>query len=48
MAAGESRFAPELNETKVAELLENATPGGPEKAKYGVKIFEGENMKTLF
>ena len=27
MAAGEYRFAPELNEKEVIELLENATPG---------------------
>ena len=26
MAAGENRFAPELNEKEVIELLENATP----------------------
>ena len=27
MAAGENRFAPELNEKEVIELLENTTPG---------------------
>ena len=27
MAADENRFAPELNEKEVIELLENATPG---------------------
>ena len=27
MAAGENRFAPELNEKEVNELFENATPG---------------------
>ena len=32
MAAGENRFAPELNETEVTELLENATPGSTKKA----------------
>ena len=38
MAAGENRFAPELNETEVTELLENATPGSTKKAtKYGMK-----------
>ena len=45
MAAGENRFAPELNEKKVIELLENATSGGIKKAtKYGVKIFQGKNF----
>ena len=32
MAAGENRFAPELNEKEVVELFENATPGSMEKA----------------
>ena len=46
---GENRFAPELNEKKVIELLENATPGSIKKAtKYGMKIFQGKNLKTLF
>ena len=49
MAASENRFAPELNEKEVIELLENATPGNIEKAtNYGMKIFEGKNFKTLF
>ena len=49
MAAGENRFAPELNEKEVIELLENATPGSIKKAtKYGMKIFQGKNLKTLF
>ena len=44
-----NRFAPELNEKKVVELLENATPGSIKKAtKYGMKIFLGKNLKTLF
>ena len=31
------------------ELLENATPGSIKKAsKYGVKIFQGKNLKTFF
>ena len=48
MAAGENRFAPELNEKEVLELLQNATPGSTKKAtKYGVKIFQGSNFKTL-
>ena len=49
MAASENRFAPELNEKEVIQLLENATPGSIKKArKYGIKIFQGENFKTLF
>ena len=49
MAASENRFAPELNEKEVIELLENATPGNIEKAtNYGMKILEGKNFKTLF
>ena len=49
MAAGENRLAPELNEKEVIELLENATPGSTKKAtKYGMKIFQGKNLKTLF
>ena len=47
MAASENRFAPELNEKEVIELLENA---GSIKIKpqnnYGMKIFQGKNMKT--
>ena len=36
MAAGENRFAPELNEKKVLELLQNATSGSKKKrTKYG-------------
>ena len=49
MAAGENRFAPELNEKKVIELLENATSGSIKKAtKYGVKIFQGKNFFWQF
>ena len=49
MAASENRFAPGLNEKEVIELLENATPGSVKKAtKYGVKIFQGKNLKALF
>ena len=49
MAASENRFAPELNEKEVSEVLENATPGSIKKAtKYGVKIFQGKNLKTFF
>ena len=39
----------ELNEKEVIEPLENAPPGSIKKAtKYGVKIFQGKNLKTLF
>ena len=49
MAAEENRFAPELNEKEVIELLENATPGSMKKAtKYGMKIFQGKILKSLF
>ena len=49
MAASENRFAPELNEKEVIELLENATTGSIKKAiKYGMKMFQGKNLKTLF
>ena len=49
MAASENRFAQELNEKEVIELLENARPGGIKKAtKYGMKVFQGKNLKTLF
>jgi len=49
MAADENRFAPELNEKEIIELLENATPGNTKKAtKYGMKIFQGKNLTTLF
>ena len=48
MAAGENRFAAELNEKEVLELLQSATPGSTKKAtKYGMKIFQGSNFKTL-
>ena len=48
MAACENRFAPELNEKEVIELLENAIPGNIKKppAKCGMKIFKGKNLKT--
>ena len=49
MGTGENCFAPELNGKEVVELLENATPVSIEKAsKYGMKIFQGKNLKTLF
>jgi len=42
MAARENRFAPELNEKEIVELLKNATPGNIKKAtKYGMKIYQG-------
>ena len=49
MATGENCFTPEWNEQEVTELLENATPGSIQKAtKYGMKVFQGKNLKTLF
>ena len=43
MAASENRFAPELNEKEVIELLENAKPVSIKKAtKYGMKVFQGK------
>ena len=49
MATDENRFALELNEKEVIEPLESATPWSIKKdTKYGVKIFQGENLKTLF
>ena len=42
-------LVPELKEKEVIELLENATPGSTKKAtKYGMEIFQGKNLKTLF
>ena len=47
MAAGENRFAPELNEKEVIDLLENARSGSIKTAtKFGVKISQGENLKS--
>ena len=49
MVASENPFAPKLNEKEVIELLENATLGSIKKVtKYGVKIFQGKNLKSLF
>ena len=49
MAAGNSHFALELNEQELIELLKNATPESTKKARgYGIKIFHGKNLKTLF
>ena len=49
MAASENRFIPKLNEKELTELLENTTSGSIMKAsKYGVKIFQGKNLKTSF
>ena len=40
MPASENRLAPELNEKKVIELVENVTSGNIKKsAGYGMKIF---------
>ena len=49
MTASENRFASELNEKEVIELLENAKAGSIKTAtNYGMKIFQGKNFKTLF
>jgi len=49
MAAGENRFAQELNGKEVIELIENAKPGSIKKVtNYGMKILQGKNFKTLF
>ena len=49
MANGENRFASELNEEEVIELLENATLRSIKKAaRYEIKIFHGTNLKTSF
>ena len=48
MAAGENRFAPELNEKEVIELLENATPGSIKKATKAWKYFEVKTWKLYF
>ena len=46
--SGWRKFAPLLNEQEVIELLENATSGSIRKAtKYGMKIFQGKNLKTF-
>ena len=43
-----NRFAPELNEKEVIELLENATPGSIKKAtKCGMKLLQGKSLKTF-
>ena len=39
MAAGEIRFAPELNEKEVIELLEDATPGSTNNLSYILGAF---------
>ena len=45
---GKNRFASELNEKEVIELLENSTPGSIKKAtNYGVKIFKSKNLKLF-
>ena len=48
MVASKNCFPSDFNEKEVIELLENATPGRIKKAtKYGVKIFQGKNLKTF-
>ena len=49
MAASKNCSPPELNEKEVIDLLENATPESIKKAsKYGMKIFQGKNLKLYF
>ena len=49
IAADENRFAPELNEKEVIELLENATPGSMKRAtKYGMKVYPCKNLPKLY
>ena len=49
MRASENHFAAEFNEKEVTELLENAKTGSTKKStNYGMKIFQGKNLKTLF
>ena len=49
MKASENLFAAELNEEEVTELLQKAKTGSIRKAtNYGMKIFQGKNLKTLF
>jgi len=49
MAASENRFAPQLNEKEVIELLQNATTGSIKKArKYGMKYFKVKIWKLYF
>ena len=49
IAASENRFASELNEEEIFELLENAKPGSIKKAtgKMRHEIFQGKNLKTI-
>ena len=44
MVARKNHFAPELNGKEVIELLEKFKKG----TKYGMKIFQGKNLKTAF
>ena len=49
MAASENRFAPELIEKEIIELLQNERRESKKKAtKYGKKICHGKNLKILF
>ena len=49
MPASQNRFALELNEKEVIELLENATSGSIKKAtKYGLKYFKVKTWKLFF
>ena len=49
MAASQNRFALELNEKDVIEILENATPGSTKKAtKLEWKYFQVKTWKLYF
>ena len=48
MLASNNLFASELNEKEAIEILENASPGGINKAtKCGMKIFLGNFILTI-
>ena len=49
MAAGKNRFASELNEKEVIELIENATPGSTKKPQsMAWKYFKVKTWKLYF
>ena len=49
ITTSENRFALDLSEKEVIELVENAKPWSIKKAtNYGMKVFQGKNFKTLF
>ena len=49
ITTSENRFALDLSEKEVIELVENAKPWSIKKAtNYGMKVFQVKNFKTLF